>query len=360
LVPVEVDVHRADGTTYRGTVYKSANPSQMWARRHLARVEKEVAQPGQKRLDVGQIPGTISPKTLPGSGSGSGSGSGTPTSSRKWVEKLNHLPEQTIDKHYVDVVKNEKGEMLSGKPSPERQKKHDEIRAAFLDHVKSASADRKPVAIFMMGGTASGKSTLTGTLPKDRFVSVDADAVKEHLSEYREAVGASAKNAAHMAHEESSDVAKSIYRDALVQGKNILFDGTGKNADNYIKKIKECQAAGYHVQVVMPDLDVETARARAKSRAEKTGRWVPDGSVGTQDFIGDAYRVIPGNFLKVARVADSASLFNARKTPPRIVWAQDSGKERTYDHKFMEGFPKGEGTGSSRKTPITPRRERMT
>lgn len=337
LFPVKVQVNRVDGTSYEGTVWKKASDLKAWAQRHLADPLKGVK--------VWRVPAKV-PEVMSGTPV-ENRGDSKPIPPRKWVDKIPGLPELTIDKHYTNLVKNEKGEFVSGTPTPERKKLHDEIRAKFLDRAPVVPKTHQPVAILMMGGPASGKSALTKTLPKDLFVHVDPDEIKGKLPEYQDAIKGSAKNAALMAHEESGILAKEIRDLAIAQRKNLLFDGTGKNADGYMKQIAKLKAAGYHVQIVMPDVDVDEAAKRSALRAEKTGRWVPE------DILRDAHRVIPQNFLQLARAADSARLFDARTNPPRQVWSQEGGKETADDAQFMAKFPpllRGSGTPRERQT----------
>lgn len=241
--------------------------------------------------------------------------------SRPWVPHLPHLPKDTL-KHFT------KG----GSLHPDRGALHAAIRAKFLDHVEPVPADTKPLAIVMMGGPASGKSSICGGIPHDKFVQCDADAVKEQLPEFREAVKGNARNAAGLAHEESSHLVKQIRDQAISERKNLLMDGTGKDADKYLGMIERLKAEGYHVHLMMPDLDKTSALTRATNRAEKKGRWVP------HEFIHDAYDTIPHNFTRIAGAVDDWQLFDTRRNPPVKVWSKEGGTERVHDPEFVAKF----------------------
>lgn len=254
---------------------------------------------------------------------------------RQWIGA-----QEAHEKHGLpeDTKKHHKAE---GDYSQERKSLHEEIISKFLDHVQPAPEGTQKVAVLTMGGPASGKSSLL-RLVLGKFndlVSVNADDVKEELPEYKRAIELgtkeqpkSARNAAAMVHEESSDVSEEIERRAIAQGKSLVIDGTGKNPDKYEKKIAELKAKGYHVRLLMPHVPLGEALKRVGERAEKTGRYVPD-SVSI-----DAHRKIPANFERIARLADDFALFRS-KTPPEVIWSGGKGREdKIHNQKEHEAF----------------------
>jgi predicted ABC-type ATPase len=248
---------------------------------------------------------------------------------RKWVDKLEHLPEETHLHH-----KDEKGNY-----KPERKKLHDGIVSKFSDHVPSNKEGQRPMAVVMMGGPASGKTTAAKKLGLDlnKYVNINPDDVKEHLPEYNEAIKGSARNAAFMAHRESSEVATRVHKEALAANKNLLVDGTGKNADKYSKLVKALKKAGYHVRLVMADIDKGEAYKRMVGRAEKSGRYVPD------DVFNAAHDKIPKNFHAIADHADEASLLNNSGTGPEMVWSHKGGKETVHHAEHYKTFTERNG-----------------
>ena len=264
-----------------------------------------------------------------------------PTAGRPWVDSLAHLPKDTLE-HYT----------TNGQLDPQRRKLHDKIVASFSDHIPSVPPDKKPEALVMMGGTASGKTTTTKHLPHDlanSFVHCDADAVKAHLPEYLEGVAGNARNAAFLAHEESSSVMKEIRDKAIGDRKNLLMDGTGANRDGYLQLIKRLKDKGYHVTVIMPDTDYEKALPQATGRAEKTGRWV------NPEIMKGIYDKVPGNFLPIANEAHDFHLFDARSFPPRPVWSRTDGHETVHDEQFVLGFKEKHGGNQPMKKAQPPR-----
>lgn len=216
----------------------------------------------------------------------------------------------------------------------ERIKLHDTIVKAFLKDSKPVSPDETPVAIVMMGGTASGKSTIRKkAYGIGNAAIMDADEIKTKLPEYRKAVRLRYDGAATMSHEESSMLAKRVKNEAVATRRNVVIDGTGANAEKYLDEIRKLKAAGYHVALVMPDVDVEDALARANVRAEKTGwRVMPE-------FVRDAYAKIPGNFFKIAAEVDEAKLYNNRVDGGKLVWEKNrDGHEIHHDPEFVKKF----------------------
>jgi predicted ABC-type ATPase len=228
--------------------------------------------------------------------------------------------------------------------TPKRKQLHDQIVAKALAG-KTPSPDGERVAIVMMGGTASGKSTMLRQSGEggDNFVHVDADDIKESLPEYQQALAVKYRGAAGLAHEESSSLAKRVAREAIDKGHDVVLDGTGANAKKFEKQIKDLQEKGYHIKLMMPDQDPEKAMADAVTRAEKTGRWVP------VHFIESAYGSIPHNFKKMAALADEASLYDRRQPvggASKKVWEKAAdGTETAHDEAFWAGYPEAQHGG---------------
>ena len=246
----------------------------------------------------------------------------------------------------LKVTKSEHTD-ASGNYTKQRLKLHQQIQAKFSAHVAPVPKDRRPVALITMGGPAAGKGTVVRAIMRDTsdFVLVNPDDVKEEMPEYKKGLDLgkdadgkpiSARDAAWLAHDESSDIASKIEQDAIRDRKNVLIDGTGKNAAKYERKIEALRKAGYRIKLVMPHLPLETAVTRVEQRAEATGRYVPE------DIVRHAHTVIPGNFERIARAADEFTLFSNDSPPappPKEMWSGGAGKEDTVrDPQFVAGF----------------------
>lgn len=182
----------------------------------------------------------------------------------------------------TDTSSKGPGDLLSkytnadGTLTPEREELHKQIiDETFKDVTR---ADGQPTFTVMGGGPASGKSTMinsgAATLPKNS-VTVDPDAIKGKLPEYKEMVAKGDLSAAGYAHEESSALAKRMLGVANDNGFNVVLDGTGDGSVNSImKKIEGARKAGMTVEGIYATVPTDVAVSRALARAEKTGRYV--------------------------------------------------------------------------------------
>lgn len=245
---------------------------------------------------------------------------------RKWIDHAPGLPMDTSKAHTVD-----------GEYTPERKRLHKSIVDEFVGQGKVVPKNRKPVALFMLGITASGKSSVRKKVKNDPFeefgtVEVDPDAVKWKLPEYRQALDASARDAAKMAHKESSDVASEIGRRAVQERRNVIFDGTGRNLEKMKRQIAEAKKAGYDVRAIMPHVPVDEALRRADARAEQTGRWVP------HDVVKEMAPKVVSNFLKLAPEFGNTMLFDNSGSEPVLMFR--SPPPTVVDPKRFSDFQK--------------------
>ena len=215
---------------------------------------------------------------------GSGGGSSDPTKDVGPKMFDGQVHEKGKSSLYDHLVSDGKGG-YKVQLSPERQALHDQIIAKTLAGVPVST---NPTVSMLGGGPAAGKSVATDNptlglpLTSDskavkegsasaQAVIVNADLIKEQLPEYA-AMGAAG------VHEESSMIAKEIYKQALTQGKDVLYDGTGNSSlKSLTGKIDAARQAGYTVNGTYVTCPTEMALDRSVEREEKTGRGVPEG-----------------------------------------------------------------------------------
>lgn len=176
----------------------------------------------------------------------------------------------------------------NGRYSPDRKELHDRIINSFLG---GHQRQEQQTVLFTAGGPASGKSTGGGTnpdgdiLPADA-VKVDVDLIRTWLPEYRmmraerDQQGNIIKHGdpaiASSTHDEATDIAREITRQALEQRLNIVVDGTGNTAPGVFGgKHKRFKDAGYNVHVALFDVPTDKAVQRAVVRAHRTDRFLP-------------------------------------------------------------------------------------
>lgn len=251
------------------------------------------------------------------------------------------MAKETWQTHY------DRDPRAGGKASAERERTVQQPIMREALKAKPAGPGEQKMAIMTMGGPGSGKSSMLKSVDESRFVTVDPDGVRTKLPEYKAATeGAKIyRNAAAMTHEESSHIAKRIMSEAIKNGQHIIVDGTGSSADSMLNKMKQLKDAGYHVHLMFAHLnDTNEAVRRVESRAEKTGRYVPE------SFVREAYDKIPKNFEKIAAEAHTFAMFDTSRKGAPIVWEKEgNGTERRHDPAFVAAFKAQHGENRAKK-----------
>lgn len=205
-----------------------------------------------------------------------------------------------------------------GSLDPERARLHQQIvDEALAGHKPSGG---RPVATFLGGGSASGKSALRGGGAGS--VRIDSDEVKGHLPEYQQGVKDGDQGAAAYAHEESSKIAKDIQAQAIGRGLDFTLDGTGDNSYEKMRaKVAAARKAGYQVNAQYVTADVEEAIRRARARAEKTGRMVPESTIRS------IHAAVSATFAKLIEGGDfdGAELWDTNGPKPKLVGRKEPG-----------------------------------
>lgn len=257
---------------------------------------------------------------------------------RNWSdEPPRGMAKETWEKHFNGDPRT------GGKPTEERARDvHAPIIADALKARPPGPGEQKTV-IMTMGGPGSGKSSIMKGVDESRFVTVDPDAVRTKLPEYKQATQGDTvyRNAAAMTHEEASYISKQILSKAIQNGQHVIVDGTGASADSMLAKMKQFKDAGYHVHLSFAHLnDVEEAVKRVESRAEKTGRYVPE------SFVRSAYKSIPKNFGKISAAADTFAVYDTSRKDAAVIWEKDHGGEKRHDPAAVTAFKAQHGGGS--------------
>jgi len=221
---------------------------------------------------------------------------------------------------------------------PVRKVMQEEAKKLFVGSKSLPKPGEKKIAILMMGGPGSGKtSSLPASFDYGTVVLAAADDLKLHLPEFRDGVTAKSMRSAGIAHEESSAMAKQLVDQAITEGRHVLMDGTGATRKTYDDAITRLKAEGYEIHLNFVHLPYEKALPRIFSRAEKCGRFVP---------LDDAERKhdeVPANFEYFAKQVHSAKMFDNDvpiDTPMREVLTYKNGSSTVIDEQFVETFRK--------------------
>jgi len=225
--------------------------------------------------------------------------------------------------------------LTGDKVTPERQKLHQDIVKNVLASGKSKD---KPEYVIFGGGTAAGKSNVIRTgqvkLPADHVL-IDSDAIKSSLPEYQAMLEHGHDGAAAFVHEESSKIAKYTQQRALAASYHTVLDGTGDSSLNSLKqKTDQARQAGHTVRAVYVTVSTDKAVERAKIRAEKTGRHVPE------TVIRDLHRAVSQIYPVAVKngLFDSSELWDTESGQASLV-ASSKGSELTiHNHEAWQRF----------------------
>ncbi len=147
----------------------------------------------------------------------------------------------------------------------------------------------QPTAIFMMGGPASGKSTVRSARYANLEV-IDCDLIKESLPGY------DPKNPALVHDASSMEATRRVYA-AIGSGLSFVFDGTGCTAEKYVRFIQAAQSAGFTTEVCWVTCDLATAIERNRNR-ERTV---------SEALLREKHAMVSTSFEIVARYADTTT-----------------------------------------------------
>lgn len=212
-----------------------------------------------------------------------------------------------------------------GKYSPERLELHHRIINEFLSSCQPSK--QQAVAIFMGGGSASGKSVLIQNVctmynQYGNFLVIDSDRIKEKIPEYQDLIKAGAKDAASVVHDESSDIATRLYYEALSRNINLIFDGTFKNVDKYRNFLDTAKQNHYRITLFIADVPVEVALKRNQVRGDLTGRYVEE------QIIRDSHKQVPQTFQALKDRFDDIYLHDCVEAYPYQFYVKV--KEKVY------------------------------
>ncbi len=192
------------------------------------------------------------------------------------------------DMHKEDFRRNV---MQGDEYVPERLDMHNAIRASYLQDARVPEDGQQPMALFMAGGSGSGKSSMVGKQVNGIFtdgvveapeyaVYVNPDVIKELLPESIALKNGHDPRWAALSHEESSDIAAKLREDAEQAGFPMVIDGTGDAEGpsdrfpegKFMGKVRAAENASYRTKIVFVDLPTEVALVRSDERALKTDR----------------------------------------------------------------------------------------
>ena len=227
----------------------------------------------------------------------------------------------TVQREKVKVTINGKSKSIEKNDKPALK---DAITKLSMEGVKSVSSKATPEAVLLMGAPVRASLRSSDEVVPDlsSFVHADPDAVKSAMPAYQEGIKAGNKDIASTVHGESKDITKSIVNSSIETRRNLLYDGTGGNLQEYEGMINALHKSSYHVKLVMTHISVDEGLKRVAERAAITGRAIPDA------VVKDMYQWVPRNFPTLAQKADQAYLYDnmvPKGQSPKLVWEKGDG-----------------------------------
>ena len=215
---------------------------------------------------------------------------GVDTGSKAESTVPKHFNAQEIEGHYfANGAENAKG---LNDLSDDGKKLYKSIKARYLDAVPQCPHGSP--TLYLTGGLpGSGKGFILSKIMGDspQMVRVDPDEIKKDILHDLASKdsglldqAATNKTWGNDIHETSSFMAKMLMNDALVSGKDIVFDSSmaSGNVNKYRNYAATARQNGYKVNGIISDVSVETANQRALGRADKpTILKLEDGSTKT-------------------------------------------------------------------------------
>jgi len=136
--------------------------------------------------------------------------------------------------------------------------------------VGAATPSEKPVATFVTGLPAAGKSSIANPLARDiNAAIVDPDEAKKLLPTYGYGEGAAA------VHQQSKVLAQGMQDQLVADRYNILIPTVGESTEKLAAKAQALKDQGYAVNLVNMLVSPKEAKGRALMRSAKTGRHIP-------------------------------------------------------------------------------------
>ena len=143
--------------------------------------------------------------------------------------------------------------------------------AELYDKAKDVPCNHSAIIAGGLGG--AGKTTVLtqhAGIDLSKYLMINPDNIKEEMARrgmIPEVDGLSPMEAADLAHEESSYIAKRLALRASAEGKNIIWDITMSSRDSTEARIKELRDAEYtKIDGLFVDIPIETSVERTNSR----------------------------------------------------------------------------------------------
>lgn len=177
----------------------------------------------------------------------------------------------------------------------ERRDLHDAIVRDLYEESASVPCERQAIMAGGLGG--AGKSTVLESyagIDQSQYLRINPDDIKEEMAKrglIPELDGLSPMEASDLVHEESSHIAKMLGRQAVKDGKNVMWDITMSTAGSALQRLDALDEAGYSTNGVFVDISIEVAVQRADDRHRRGHEYYRAG-------VGFGGRYVPPEVIK--------------------------------------------------------------
>ena len=205
---------------------------------------------------------------------------------------------------------------------------HDRLIDLFLDTIiydgdTVCECPVEPWLVFTAGCMGAGKGHTIEWLfqqnlfPLNAFVRVDPDIIRELLPETRGYISRNSLAAGAMTQKEVGYIAEVLTMNALGLGKNILVDGSLRNAAWYTEYIESLRVTfpNLKIAILYVTASVDTVLTRVKKRGEITGRLVPE------EVILGTLKQLPESMRVLSPYSDFVAAFENESELPRLLYS---------------------------------------
>jgi len=206
-----------------------------------------------------------------------------------------------------------------------------------------SGATPPPTLTILGGGGGAGKTTAVDKLglKESHTATINADDIKEKIPEYEQLLRKGDRSAAAFVHEESSKIGKDAQAEARKLGVGVTLDQVGSDPKKVAAQIDAFVAAGYRdIQAVYVTTHTHVAVERARIRAEKKGREVPEA------VLRAAHRDVSRGFEEIAanpKIGKITLVDNNGETP--VIIASGGGGRPLVIHdpvRYADFLAKGD------------------
>ena len=223
---------------------------------------------------------------------------------------------------------------------------------------------RRPWMVFSAGTMAVGKGYVMSTLndrglfPLNDMVHIDPDMIKTELPEMTGYLDKDEESAATKVHRESTQMADILLEYALTCRYPTVVDGSLKDVEYYkslMARIRE-EFPEYQLAILHVTASPDIIRARAKSRAEKTGRAIPT------DLLEENIQQVPKSVAALAPYVDvTFTIANEDDQPIQLIRkrCQKDDIQRGHGNDDQLGWKEFRETWSCNMDQCAEEREKM-